>query len=420
MGGEKSSRRRRRDRSESPEDDRRPDERKQHKRRSRDEDEDRHSKKKQSRKDDDEDRRSHKKYDDDEKHDRKRHKKSRRQNDESSSDDDRKKSRKRRHKDDEESLDEDRKSSSRKHHRHKKHRREKDAEERSKKKEKKSKKEKSDRKKPGNCLISLGEPLGSPPEKLLDPEQDYFAYHEHLWVYMYREHSLAFNDMTAEETRKAFRTFVEKYNSGELAKGYYAEKLPAGVLEESKTTNHSWSFKISESEGRSLQSIEAGVRKQTEYRDPNAPPKDQSAAPTREEGKPSPDEWVRERTVNRRLKEHVRVAEEEFSGGRKEGRERQIEKRRETGARIHGAAKDREAAAGVPDIPDDTLYEGDDRKQLARAKERAAKRQESRGSRLTELQAKEKERQEAMFKQLGLGNMKPGQKITIQPRKDGE
>jgi hypothetical protein len=230
--------------------------------------------------------------------------------------------------------------------------------------------------------------------------------------------------MTSEETREAFRAFAELYNRGDLPEGYYVEKLPASVLEESKTTKHSWSFRISESEGKSLQSIEAGVRKQTEYRDPqtahNDASKNQSTPTIRE--KPAVrtrEEIAQDRVAHRRLKEHVRTAEEEFSGGRKEGRERLIEKRKEVGARTHGAARDREAALAAPEVGDDVLYGGDDRQQFARQKERAARRQETQDKRLNELQTKEKERQEAMFKQLGLTNIKPGEKITIKPRNDG-
>ena len=362
--------------------------------------------------------------DGDDTRDRRRHKKHRRRDDDQDDDaldrDNRKRS-SRKHRRKEESDEEDRKhKKSRKHH--KKDHRDQDDELRSRKKDKKKKKEKSDRKSSDKrTFISLGPPLGKPPDKLLDGDADYFAYHEHLWVYVYREHGRAFNDMTSEESRDAFRDFTKRYNKGELAEGYYVEKLPAVVLEESKTTKHSWSFRMSETEGRSLQSIEAGVRKQTEYRDPNAeavPEKRASAQKEEKSDNRSRTDPARDCVANRRLKEHVQAAEEEFGGGRKEGRERQIEKRKETGARIHGAARDRESAAGVPEIGDAVLYGGDDRKQFAREKERSARRQESRDERLTELQAKEKGRQEAMLKQLGLSNIKPGQKITIQPRKD--
>ena len=157
--------------------------------------------------------------------------------------------------------------------------------------------------------------MGEPPSKLLDPEADYFAFHEHLWVFLFRERGLAFNDMTSEETREAFRDFAERYNRGDLAEGYYVEKLPAAVLEESKTTKHSWSFRISETEGKSLQSIEAGVRKQTEYRDPAVDGSKKQVVPSTKE-KPAVrtrEEVAQERAANRRLKEHVRTAEEDFT-----------------------------------------------------------------------------------------------------------
>jgi hypothetical protein len=34
---------------------------------------------------------------------------------------------------------------------------------------------------------NLGDPRGHPPARLLDAERDYFAYHQHFWVYLYRE-----------------------------------------------------------------------------------------------------------------------------------------------------------------------------------------------------------------------------------------
>jgi hypothetical protein len=368
-------------------------------------------------------------------------------NNEDGGDDDRHRDRKRQKKSRSDSLDEDRKS--RKHHK-KHHRDEKeDDESRSRKKkddkkkdarrkddkkkdDKKDKKKKSSKsesrksKQPDTrTLISLGDPIGKPPATLLDAEKDYFAYHEHLWVYLFREEGSAFNDMTAEETREGFRRFAKRYNVGSLAEGYYVDKLPAAVLEESKTTKHSWSFRISATEGRSLHSIETGVRKQTEIdgAQPKVGPSEPRAAvascgPEERPSVRSREDVAKERGANRRLKAHVRTAEEELNGGRKDGRERQIEKRKETGARIHGAARDRDAAAGMVEVTDADLYGGDDRNQFAKERQRHSRQNESREKRLTELQSKEKERQQAMLTQLGLTNIKPGQRITIQPRKD--
>ena len=349
--------------------------------------------------------------------------------------DDRRRDHKRQKKSRSNSLDEDRKSRkhSKKHHRDEKE----DDESRSRKKKDKKKDEKKDKKKKSSksesrkskkpdtrILISLGDPIGKPPSTLLDPEKDYFAYHEHLWVYMFREEGSVFNDMTAEETREAFRRFVKRYNVGSLAEGYYVDKLPAAVLEESRTTKHSWAFRMSATEGRSLHSIETGVRKQTEIGGSQlkvGPSGPRATVASRSEEKPagrSREDVAMERGANRRLKAHVRTAEEEFNGGRKDGRERQLEKRKETGARIHGAARDRDSAAGMVEVTDADLYGGDDRNQFAKERQRHARQNESREKRLTELQSKEKERQQAMLTQLGLTNIKPGQRITIQPRKD--
>jgi hypothetical protein len=110
---------------------------------------------------------------------------------------------------------------------------------------------------------------------------------------------------------------------------------------------------------------------------------------------------------------------EEFGGGGKTyGRERQMEKRKEVGARTHGAARDRE---GATELTDDAIFgseAGGFQTALAREKQRTAQREEKKNSRFAELQKKEDDKKEAMLKLLGLDAMKPGQKITIAPRKD--
>lgn len=74
------------------------------------------------------------------------------------------------------------------------------------------------------------------------------------------------------------------------------------------------------------------------------------------------------------------------------------------------------------ELTDDALYgEGQSSfsDTLRREKARTARRQEQKNKRVTELQQKEKEKQEEMLKMLGLSDIKAGQKITIAPRKDG-
>jgi len=320
---------------------------------------------------------------------------------------------------------------------------EKKAEKHSKKtdKNKESKKESSSRRLlrvDKSKLYPMGDPLGHAPDRLLDADTDYFAFHKHLWLHLYRDCATAFNDLSSEEARTAFAEFCQLYNAGKLEQAYYNdhEGLPAAALEECKTTRHSWGFRISDREDKNLQVLQEGVHKQTEYHQgtstagaavvsskpqfttttatttlKQAPPEDNRHRRT-------PEERQRERVENRRLREHVRTVNEELTGGRKEGRERQMEKRKQVSEKIHGAARERDAA-GV-ELDDDALYGGSDRSQLERSKQRTAGREEKKQARVAELQNKEKEKQAAMLEMLGLsGKIKAGEKIKIAPRKDG-
>ncbi|KAL7573112.1 hypothetical protein ACA910_018791 [Epithemia clementina (nom. ined.)] len=126
----------------------------------------------------------------------------------------------------------------------------------------------------------MGPILGKAPEELLDADRDYYAYHQHLWVYLYRKEGLAFNDLpSTEATRQAFERFVQQYNAGALEKEYYQTQLPPAVLDEAKTTRHTWSFVatqqqqepglgggvalLEEHDSNLLRAVQASVRKET-------------------------------------------------------------------------------------------------------------------------------------------------------------
>ena len=288
--------------------------------------------------------------------------------------------------------------------------------------EQKSGKSKVDKSK----LYSLGDVAGKPPAVLLDPDKDYFAFHQHLCIYLFREEGIAFGDLTSDESRQAFQRFCQHYNEGKLEIAYYQHVLPLKAVEESKTTRHKWAFQTSTTEAKTLSLIEEGVRKQTEYE--AAPNLQVATAATHASGGPK-DEGNREETAgndylqeyraNKRLREHVRTVGEELTGGRKDGRERQLEKKKETAAALHGAARDREEA-GL-ELADNDLYgdsNADFSAALARERRYKEKRSSEKDNRLAELQQKEQERQQAMLSALGLTGIKPGQKITIAPRKD--
>eukprot|EP00904_Undaria_pinnatifida_P004485 jgi/Undpi1/14037/HiC_scaffold_9.g03688.m1 len=100
------------------------------------------------------------------------------------------------------------------------------------------------------------------------------------------------------------------------------------------------------------------------------------------------------------------------------GHQAVADKRREVGARTHAAAKAREDAADGLDMKEsDTMGGGDSfRDALARTKHGQKRRQMAKTEHLQGLAAKEEEKRAAFMAQMGL---KVGQKITIQPRKDG-
>lgn len=279
-------------------------------------------------------------------------------------------------------------------------------------------------------LYPLGEIKGSPPAEPLDVHNDYFAFHQHLWVYLYRDEGIAFGDLTSEEAHSAFKRFVKRYNAGELEAAYYTG-LPPQAVDECKTTTHNWSFNTSETERKSLNFLLEGVRKQTEYEGSRADivaplqkeaPRTAAIEAPNERKRLTEEERKAERAANRRLRDHVRTAEEELVGGRKDGRERQIEKRKERAEAMHGAAKDREdARVGGVELNDEAIYGSGDKsfqEALARERQRKAQQQQKKQDRLAELQKKEQEKQEAMIKMLGLTGVKPGQKIKIAPRND--
>jgi hypothetical protein len=318
-------------------------------------------------------------------------------------------------------------------------------------------------------LVPLGERRGHAPDVLLNADTDYFRHHQHLWLFLFREEGLAFNDMTSSaETHTAFERFVQRYNAGDLEAAYYDTSssesgggggLPPAAIEECKTTRHSWSFRITDTEDQTLHSIEKGVRQETEYKGTAAVVATSTTAtamtsrPRVDERKPAPrtvapaptapdqgsqqqqqpptttyssKEWVETRVANRRLREHAKTVTEELTGGKKDGHERLVEKKLELSAKIHGASRDaRDQAVSGVELTDDAIYGSGDvgsgsfQEALEKEKQRLAARQEKQNTRVQELQAKEREKQEAMLKMLGLDNIRAGQKITIAPRNDG-
>jgi hypothetical protein len=288
-----------------------------------------------------------------------------------------------------------------------------------------------------NKLFPLGDPLGRVPDNILDVDKDYFEFHQHFWLYLYRNKQIAFNDLTTEQARSLFADFVNQYNNGALESGYYdVNGPPHQALNEIKTSRHKWGFQISDRESKNLQTLQGGIRKQTEYTNPseatrtNTARLDIKSKPLVDENKEDgthlgTDTGHTSKAYNKRFskqerKEHIDNIDDIM--GKKDGRERLIEKRKEVGAKIHGSAKDREEMTFAPVISDDVLYgdtNSDFQLALASQKQKRMKQDEHKQARIAELQAKEQEKQKAMLQMLGLSDkIKTGDKIQIQPRND--
>lgn len=320
---------------------------------------------------------------------------------------------------------------------------------RSRDRKKKSKKSKSKRKdkqiktspKPDKSkLFPMGEPIGNKPDSMINADQDFFNYHQEFWVYLYREEGKCFNDIDNKDSHAAFARFCEQYNAGKLEEPYYKRKFPHEVIEESKTTKHSWAFKTTHGERKGLDDLQKGVRKQTEYSSTNTNTNINSNSNTNNsidigsginaknqkvkavpsvQRRPTAEERLEDRRANRRLKETVRLTHEELTGGSKDIRERQLEKKRDNAARIHGAHREKEEGGGGLEISDGVLY-GDGKEQNSFTRERRNKerREEHRKNRIEELQSKEEDRKNNMLKMLGLDNLQGQGKLKIAPRKD--
>jgi len=281
----------------------------------------------------------------------------------------------------------------------------------------------------------MGEPLGRPPETTVNAETDYFSYHNEFWIYLFREEGLRFNDLDTKESRAAFSRFAKDYNAGKLEEPYYSRNFPNEVIEESKTTKHSWGFKTTHAERKGLGDLQKGVRRQTEYSNNNnnnnksnqnekashdvrnlntirssqvnCPPVESlGGSTTKRLQRPTPEErkW-RKDTL------------EELAGGPRDFRERQLEKKRQQAASLHGAHRDKEATAAGAELSDAALFGSDGNHALAKSRQHRERKHEQRQNRIQELQAKEEERKNNMLKMLGLENLQGTKKLEIAPRK---
>jgi hypothetical protein len=190
---------------------------------------------------------------------------------------------------------------------------------------------------------------------------------------------------------------------------------------------------LSDVEDKSLRTLSMGIKGQTDYvanggRQTVGTVQNVLAAAVKPTARVDEDEDAsnersaerryHDRVSNNRLKEHARTVHEELTGGKGDyGRERQIEKRKQVADRTHGAGRDKSDA--TLELNDDAIFGSDEKgfqSALNREKQKNAKKEVHRNSRLIELQEKEALKQHEMMKKLGI---QPGQTFTIKPRNDG-
>ena len=252
------------------------------------------------------------------------------------------------------------------------------------------------------------------------------------------------------ESHEAFKEFTTLYNTGKLEKAYYNELLPQDALDQCSRTKHKWQFKTNRTEEQSLSMVKAGVKKQTEYSsDKKHPPMAANLATTAKgrgvsigPARPNQDEQQQQAAIQRAAqrqsdiqhRNRIKLANEDMYGKSDPGsRERQMEKKREMSAKLHGASRDRESEA-FGELDDDAIYgsgsisggRGRGRKgeatyeeALAREKAYKERKESEKNARHSELLQKEELKKKQMMEMLGLGNLvKSGKKIEIAPRKD--
>ncbi len=117
-------------------------------------------------------------------------------------------------------------------------------------------------------LIPLGPISNAPPEKTIHPKNDYFAFHNHLRLFLYRnEKQTFFEDLSSDESHAAFERFCIQYNKGGVLEDiYYKKELPEDAMAQCKRTKHAWNFRTSAAEEKSLNVIKSGVKRQTQYK----------------------------------------------------------------------------------------------------------------------------------------------------------
>ncbi|CAM9441771.1 unnamed protein product [Ectocarpus sp. 12 AP-2014] len=278
-------------------------------------------------------------------------------------------------------------------------------------------------------------------------EKDYFIRAVEFKVWLCHKKKKFFEDLTSDESHELFDKFIKDWNRGKLDPHFYEGRLPDELIARTKKTQHKWGFvnRLSDRDQMQLELANDSVHSSTEKvkgatsNVPVLPVGSAATAPGVVVGKQADGrggdgngrggggggggsrsgsgrrtEAKRQRRQER--EKHAVVLDE--IAPKETGRQAVLDKRRVVGARTHAAAKEREDAADGLDMKESDTMGGSDsfRETLARTQHGKQRRQMAKTEHLQGLAAKEEEKRAAFMAQMGL---KAGQKITIQPRRDG-
>lgn len=269
---------------------------------------------------------------------------------------------------------------------------------------------------------------------------DYFLRQTEFRVWLAQTKNQYVEELSTDEAMELFQDkFAKKWNHGKLSKIFY-EGLPDAMVEETKRTRHRWEFvaNLGDKEKLELESAKDSVdvaTKQKHLLVSRSEKKNENEV-KKEEDRNSKKQWSqlddgnegegnkKWAKTNRKRNREVRDIELEELGVKATGREAQIEKKRQFADRLHGAARDREAARDGLDLNEDFLMggrtgeDGDLQRRMAHRDLARKRKLEQQQTRIASLQAKEAARMDKFLSDIGLSgsNAKDGKPMTIAPR----
>ncbi|CAH0478838.1 unnamed protein product [Peronospora belbahrii] len=216
-------------------------------------------------------------------------------------------------------------------------------------------------------------------------DEDYFRRQPEFRVWLAQTKNKYLDDLSTNEAIKLFTTdFMKKWNHGKLARMFY-HGLPEAVVEQTKRTRHCWGFvaKLGEKEklevATAKDSVNVATKKEdllTFHDEKRGDNKDaamrggeggekrnkyrnhEKNSELHEENQDQDQYKTKRRKVgHQREREYCDTVLDELLP-KATGREAQIEKRRQVGARLHGPARDREDARDGLDLSEDFLMGG--------------------------------------------------------------